>query len=162
MEMRLLQLKEENAHLRQENHEWRHRYDHLEKCLEDIRSELSSLSPSSSSGLVAPPVTSIPTSSSSFPSCSSSSSSPRNSCTSPSSPGAPVPLDTLPPTSLAVNTPRLAMLPTILPKNETRPPPSGTATTSVADSAAPLSRNIRKSKLQPLNHLECFSLQSPI
>nr|VZH98897.1 unnamed protein product [Spirometra erinaceieuropaei] len=139
LEMRLLQLKEENAHLRQENHEWRHRYDHLEKCLENIQSELSALSPSSSSKIVVPPVTvspGTPTSSSSF-------SPSTDSCTSPSKSDKQSPLDTPPPSSLAINVGKadhLAMLPTILPRSGKRPP-SGTGTTSVADAATPLSRN---------------------
>ncbi|VDL88982.1 unnamed protein product [Schistocephalus solidus] len=117
-EMRLLQLKEENAHLRQENHEWRHRYDHLEKCLEDVRSELSSLSPSYSSRILVPPVTSSQIS----PASSSSFSPSADSCTSPSTSDTSTSLDPLPLTSLATTTDRLARLPTILPKNESRPP----------------------------------------
>uniref|UniRef100_A0A0X3PI34 BZIP domain-containing protein n=1 Tax=Schistocephalus solidus TaxID=70667 RepID=A0A0X3PI34_SCHSO len=118
LEMRLLQLKEENAHLRQENHEWRHRYDHLEKCLEDVRSELSSLSPSYSSRILMPPVTSSQIS----PASSSSFSPSADSCTSPSTSDTSTSLDPLPLTSLATTTDRLARLPTILPKNESRPP----------------------------------------
>nr|CDS28532.1 cyclic AMP dependent transcription factor ATF 6 [Hymenolepis microstoma] len=43
LEIRLDQLRQENAHLRQENNEWRNRYDLLEKSLGDLQAEYASL-----------------------------------------------------------------------------------------------------------------------
>ncbi|KAM3174349.1 hypothetical protein ACTXT7_010720 [Hymenolepis weldensis] len=43
LETRLDQLRQENAHLRQENNEWRNRYDILEKSLGDLQAEYASL-----------------------------------------------------------------------------------------------------------------------
>uniref|UniRef100_A0A0R3TCW3 Nuclear distribution protein nudE-like 1-A n=1 Tax=Rodentolepis nana TaxID=102285 RepID=A0A0R3TCW3_RODNA len=43
LEIRLDQLRQENAHLRQENNEWRNKYDILEKSLGDLQAEYASL-----------------------------------------------------------------------------------------------------------------------
>ncbi|KAM7533611.1 hypothetical protein Aperf_G00000127966 [Anoplocephala perfoliata] len=51
LELRLDQLRQENAHLRQENNEWRNRYDILEKSLGDLQAEYASLRRASQSGM---------------------------------------------------------------------------------------------------------------
>ncbi|KAL5108956.1 Cyclic AMP-dependent transcription factor ATF-6 beta [Taenia crassiceps] len=76
LEHRLNQLRQENAHLRQENNEWRNRYDHLERCLGDLQAEFASLRRSSETGVEGVGQLLIASPSPPPPVCSSSSSSP--------------------------------------------------------------------------------------